>query len=372
MHLLQVIRLNSSFTGIFFFLLPEKILKLQYPNKMKKIYIFLGFLLFIGKQLSAQFSGPYTPANWTLTLPPPSTGSVNTSSAPSSIIINGSNAGTETPNVDVSYTIATASAGPWSFSWSYHSNDLNPSYDLAGVLINGVFTQLSINAGTNDQTGTYSGTSMPSGTIIGFRVRSIDNAFGNATFTITNFSAPNLLLPVSLSKFTAIGEANSVKLNWTTETEQNSSHFDVQHSMNAKDFTSIAMVKAQINSTSARQYFSVHPSPSMGVNYYRLRMVDIDGNMKYSKIISVKMNVSISLNVFPNPAFDKLIISYNSSGTSGETFELYSADGRLLKTMAVFISPGINTIEVNTANLSNGFYRIKTSQTGQVISFVKK
>jgi hypothetical protein len=40
--------------------------------------------------------------------------------------------------------------------------------------------------------------------------------------------------------------------------------------------------------------------------------------------------------------------------------------------MAVFISPGINTIEVNTANLSNGIYRIKTSQTGQVISFVKK
>lgn len=339
---------------------------------MQKIYFFLAFLLFSGKQLSAQFSGFYAPANWTLTLPPPSNGNVNTASAPSSIIISGSDAGTtETPNVDVDYTITTASAGPWGFSWAYHSNDGGAQFDIAGVLVNGVFTQLSVNANGVDQSNTYSGASVPSGTVIGFRIRSVDNGYGNATFTITNFSAPNLLLPVSLSKFTAVGEAHSVNLNWTTETEQNSSYFDVQHSTNAKDFVSIAIVKAQTNSGSTHQYSSIHTSPSDGVNYYRLRMVDLNGSVKNSKITSVKMNVNSSLNVFPNPAVDKLTINYTAPGTSEETFQLYAADGRLLKTITVKIFPGINKIEINTATLSKGVYRIKTTHKGQVISFVK-
>lgn len=341
---------------------------------MKKLFVFLSFLLPLVNVVSAQFSGSYAPANWTTLKPAPSNGNVNTTSAPSSIVITGSNAATETNNVDVDYTITTASAGSWSFSWAYHTNDTDsdPTWDIAGVLINGTFTQLSNNTGSINQSGTYSGASVPAGTVIGFRVRAVDNIMGTATFTISNFSAPNITLPVTLTNFTAIAANQWVRLDWATEKEENSNYFDVQHSVNGKDFVTIATVKAQTNSGTTHPYSSVHVSPSAGINYYRLRMTDINGSFKYSKIVSAKIEAVISTTVFPNPVVDKLNVIYNAVSASKESFQLYTADGKLIKTVNVNILPGINTIEINTSGFSKGVYLLKTSQANSVIQFIKK
>ena len=341
---------------------------------MKKIYVFLAFLLPLVNTASAQFSGSYAPANWTTVTPPPSNGNVNTTSAPASIVITGSNAATQTNNVDVDYTITTVSAGSWSFSWAYHTNDTDsdPTWDIAGVLINGTFTQLSNNTGGINQSGTYNGASVPAGTVIGFRVRAVDNLMGTATLTISNFSAPNLTLPVSLTNFTATTTNQSVKLDWATEKEENSNYFDVQHSVNGKDFLTIATVKAQTNSGTTQPYSSVHASPSAGTNYYRLRMTDIDGSFKYSKIVSAKLEAVISATVFPNPVVDQLNVIYNAVSASKESFQLYTADGQFIKAVYVNLMPGVNTIQINTSGFSKGVYLLKTNQANSVIRFVKK
>src|SRR5215210_4229238 len=115
---------------------------------MKQVFhLFLFLVLFVFTS-EAQFNGSYAPSNWTTTLSASSNGTMDITDAPNSITLTGSD-GASSPNVDIDYTITAVSSGIWSFNWSYHTNDGDaiPAFDIAGILINGVFTQLSDDAG---------------------------------------------------------------------------------------------------------------------------------------------------------------------------------------------------------------------------------
>jgi hypothetical protein len=130
-----------------------------------------------------QFSGPYDPANWTLTTG--GNGFVDTSGAPGAISLTGSDDSSGNPS-DTDYTIASGGAGSFTFDWAYNSAD-SGTFDSAYFLVNGVATFLS----DNDLLGGGS-ISVPvlAGDTIGFRVHTEDGFFGAGTLTISNFSAP--------------------------------------------------------------------------------------------------------------------------------------------------------------------------------------
>ncbi|MBC7628123.1 MAG: hypothetical protein H7254_12630, partial [Ferruginibacter sp.] len=97
-------------------------------------------------------------------------------------------------------------------------------------------------------------------------------------------------LPVSLVDFTATKQNKVVDLNWQTSIEQNSSYFDVEFSRDGSKFESIGKVKASISSTTYKSYSTKHLSPVNGLNYYRLKLVDVDGSSKYSAVRTVKFS----------------------------------------------------------------------------------
>jgi hypothetical protein len=150
------------------------------------------------------FSGSYAPANFTLTNTN-SNGSVNTSGAPNSIVLTGSNNGSASAGT-LDYTVAAAGAGTFSFNWSYTTAD-STYWDPFSVLINGVATQLTAattsNTGVLNESGTYT-TTANLGDIIGWRVATRDNFGGAPTVTISNFSAPEASTSVP-EPFTIIG-----------------------------------------------------------------------------------------------------------------------------------------------------------------------
>ena len=149
----------------------------------------------------AQFSGYYSPGNWTTThLPnaPTDQGSVDFSLAPASITLIGSNTEQTAPTFSaLVFSIVAPASGTFSFNWAYTTNDsgdldgppfLWPFYDPASYVVN-TQTQLTIDAGLQIQSGSIS-VSVLQGDVIGFRIDSLDNFAGNATLTITNFMAP--------------------------------------------------------------------------------------------------------------------------------------------------------------------------------------
>jgi hypothetical protein len=138
------------------------------------------------------FAGYYAPANWTQTIQPD--GSINTGGAPASITLTGADNGGSDKNTD--FTIAAPSAGTVSFDWSYSTADNPSSWDPFGYLLNGAFIRLTNNDVAN-QSGSAS-FSVLAGDVFGFRQNSVDSAFGRASTTISNFTAPAVPGPLPL------------------------------------------------------------------------------------------------------------------------------------------------------------------------------
>jgi hypothetical protein len=131
------------------------------------------------------FQGPYAPVNWTLTTNGGS-GSVNTSGAPTSITLQGSNNGSGN---FTDFTTLAVGDGLVSFSWDYTTADFAPAYDPFGYLLDGTFTKLTDDSGPLSQSGSAS-FSVLAGQTFGFRAATVDAELGPGMATITSFEAP--------------------------------------------------------------------------------------------------------------------------------------------------------------------------------------
>lgn len=93
-------------------------------------------------------------------------------------------------------------------------------------------------------------------------------------------------------------------------------------------------------------YEYIHTSPSIGLNYYRIKQVDYDGKYSYSDIASVRYDGSGETNIFPNPATSDVTIRTSVPATL-KIFDVY---GRVLSKQE--IQEGQNTI--NLGELPSG------------------
>lgn len=137
----------------------------------------------IPNEAAAQFSGLFAPGNWTLDNEN-ADGSVNTSGAPTSISLTSGNSGSGGEGATTWSRLAPTN-GRVAFAWNFTTNDGAGVYDPFGYVANGAFAQLTSDA-LGAQVGT-SGFSILSGQQMGFRARTIDNAQGASTTTVSNF-----------------------------------------------------------------------------------------------------------------------------------------------------------------------------------------
>jgi hypothetical protein len=182
--------------------------------------------------------------------------------------------------------------------------------------------------------------------------------------------APGALLPVDWVSFTAEKLHNkAVLLNWATANEENNSHFVIEHTTDARKWSAIGKVKAADEKQSVYKYDFVHKRPAKGVNYYRLRQVDIDGHQAYSSIQKVWMQESQYSNVtlYPNPVRDRLYID-NTRPHESNTFVIMDMNGRAIRSF----NGALNEIPVH--DLNTGMYILQiTDESGtQQKRFVKR
>ena len=177
-------------------------------------------------------------------------------------------------------------------------------------------------------------------------------------------------LPIRLHDFTASKQNKSVDLNWQTSNEQNSKHFDVEFSKDGSIFESIGRVNAAGSSSTLKNYSLAHLSPVNGINYYRLRMVDVDGTFKYSAVRTVKFSTTILITAMPNPTTDRVYITSNEAGVL-QSVALFSINGKLLQQLNNFTLGK----SIDLSNYPTSLYILKlVDKNGntEVIKVVKK
>ncbi len=127
-----------------------------------------------------------------------------------------------------------------------------------------------------------------------------------STLTLGTTANP---LPVELAAFTATAEGPAVvRLAWATASEKNSASFEVERSLDGRNFSSVSTVAAAGSSSSARVYGFLDAKLPTGTAllYYRLKQVDADGTFAYSLVRAAarsgKAPADAALALFPNPA----------------------------------------------------------------------
>ncbi len=122
-------------------------------------------------------------------------------------------------------------------------------------------------------------------------------------------------LPVELLSFGVESDKQSIDLFWTTVSEINSMEFQIQRSVDAEHFETIAVKAAAGNSNTIINYNYKDYDVKPGITYYyRLKQVDFDGKFDLSDIRTGQIadNNEFTVNVYPNPASNYISINSNS------------------------------------------------------------
>lgn len=181
-----------------------------------------------------------------------------------------------------------------------------------------------------------------------------------STAVIGPLGAP---LSVKLLSFNAMLASNKTKsvLDWVTESELNNDHFDVEKSDDGIHFTTIATVKGNGTTTSTHTYsYTDNLTPGTAIEYYRLKVVDINDKVSYSQIVLVKLNGAFSntaINVYPNPFVSDVKVFIKSTKSVPAVIKIIAANGTEVSVKKVTVESGSNIIVLSdVASLPKGMY----------------
>ena len=177
-------------------------------------------------------------------------------------------------------------------------------------------------------------------------------------------------LPVELTSFVGNVFDDQVILTWSTASQLNFSHFQVEHSINAKDWSTLTTIEGEGTTNDLKEYFYTHSSPHNGKNYYRLRMVDLDETFKYSDIISANVSANSTVFLSPNPSRGGTVrYEMNFTPEEGDQLVVYDLVGGLVAAQNALSFTGELVLP---GSLTRGTYlvRYKGKAVNQVVRLV--
>ena len=173
-------------------------------------------------------------------------------------------------------------------------------------------------------------------------------------FVLANKLAGTNPLPIELLYFTAIPINNTVNLDWATASESNNAKYEIERSLDGVNFEFLKSIYAfgDGNSLTKQSYNTIDEKPFKGISYYRLKQIDKSGEFKYAAIVSVEFKNETAINLFPNPAINKLNIKASESYTNA-TIKIINTIGVEVKQNAKLSSYN-GTIDIS--DLVSGIY----------------
>lgn len=166
-------------------------------------------------------------------------------------------------------------------------------------------------------------------------------------------------LPALLLGFSGSVSDNAVVLSWIMENETNSKWFVIERSANGNNFDSVGVVVG-LNNMHESDYTFTDLRSLSGNSYYRIRLVNMDGGIKYSKVVMLNNgNASAKLQVYPNPASAVVNYSLNSSVADQVTVEVFNLAGVVVMSKQQQLSAGINQQSLAISTLKSGNYFLK-------------
>jgi hypothetical protein len=178
-----------------------------------------------------------------------------------------------------------------------------------------------------------------------------------------------IVLGCNLFDFSAVYGDNRTKLSWTASCDTKFRSFIIERSNDGRNFSSIGEVVPApgFNGEADFDFTDLHPYE--GANYYRLRMLNLDGSFEYSNILRVNTgNSLVSLRVSPNPFVNDVNLSVSLKNDNTVRVNLTDMTGRLIMIREYKGQKGMNVFNVDGVNrLPKGQYLIQVSFDNQYL-----
>jgi hypothetical protein len=199
--------------------------------------------------------------------------------------------------------------------------------------------------------------------------------FVTSSANVTAFSPFTLgadiaVLPLQLKEWNAKIQNAKVVLNWSTASEANTSHFEIQRSANGIDFTTVKKINAAGFSQLLTNYNAVDETPLTGKSYYRLKMADRDFTFTYSSVATV-FNESIHsvLKIYPNPVTgNSAVLELKQLTNQVLQVSLFDASGKMAMNKPLTVSSnGLIRLD-GLQLLTKGIYTVRVQAKSQVLT----
>lgn len=136
-------------------------------------------------------------------------------------------------------------------------------------------------------------------------------------------------LPVTLVSFDAKKEDNRVKLQWVTSAEKDNNRFEVERSTDGKNFSLLTTETAR---NTAATYTVYDRNPSAGVNYYRLKQIDNDGQVADLGVKVLNFGLlTADIRLYPNPVVNQtLYVDFGKAKGQAVRLKLADITGKVI------------------------------------------
>ncbi|UAY52317.1 M4 family metallopeptidase [Ferruginibacter albus] len=186
--------------------------------------------------------------------------------------------------------------------------------------------------------------------------------FNNAGFSGFGAGIPGsvAVLPVTITEFNGYNKNSFAALQWITTSEYGNKGFEIEKSYDGTSFQDIGFVFGATNSLMTNTYSFDDNVRLSSVQYYRLKQVDENGTVTYSKTIAIKTSSIQELNLLSvtNPFNSRINLDFNKAVNGVVKIDLMDITGKtILKAQQ---SSSSNTISFNiNSKLSSGSYILK-------------
>ncbi len=280
-----------------------------------------------------------------------------------------------TGNFDVSVDVATVAT-------SYEAADyLDVWYTIDGGTPQPVPNWMGMGDASHTIIGTGIGpsgsttvavTGLTGSSTLTVRVCALVNA-NNEVWQIDNISAVpqggSIILPIELISFSAVVHGAVVQVAWETASEEANEAMIIEKSTDGQVFHEVGRVRGKRYASERQSYRWQDHQPSPGVNYYRLRQIDVDGREMVHEMTSVFVSFEPDITFDPNPVEDVGRLHLGKVTTVPLRVQLQDFSGRLCR--AWDIPGGASTWDLEWDDLLPGFYTLQIQSDTHVLNSIK-
>lgn len=183
-------------------------------------------------------------------------------------------------------------------------------------------------------------------------------------------------LPIDLFDLFATPENENISLDWLTSGPHDTGRYHIERSADGGTFTGIGVIDVAAGASGMQAYKFLDTTPLNGTNHYRLALVDPQGAVEYSRVVTAFHRRSVAaITIQPNPVGSQLGLEFTGVAEGTGQYRILDNTGRVAASGPLFMDQGRNQRSIAVPRLGAGSYTLQLQDArGQLSSarFVKE